>query len=184
MRARAAAVVAIAAAACSADPVGSKAVDALGPESANGPSAFHRAGQPCGTCHVQGGAADTDFSIAGTVFAGPDALVGVAGATIDLVDAAGTSPPLGAPVVTNCVGNFYVLRSDWNPAFPVEVRIRKGEVTRPMVSPIGHAASCADCHKKKVVNPLTSVGHVYLFDDGRDPAGPSVGCPISPEVTP
>ena len=168
---------------CTPDPVQHDAVKALGKESAGGPNEFHRAGQPCATCHQAGGDADTDFSVGGTIFAGPDNLIGVEGARIDLVDANGTSPPIVKPVLTNCVGNFFVLRSDWDPAFPIAVRVTKGGVTRTMRSPIGRASSCADCHKAKLPpdDPLSSLPHVFLFSD-VDPAGKAVSCAIDPDI--
>ena len=167
--------------ACLPNPVHDRAVERLGPETANGPSGFHRAGQPCATCHQADGPADTDFSIAGTVFASTTSLVGVDGATIQLVDSAGTSPPATKPIVTNCVGNFAILRSEWDPAFPVLVRVTKNGVTRTMNTSIGRAASCSDCHVTKPADPLTKVGPVTLFT-GPDPAGPRKDCPVDPEA--
>ena len=169
--------------ACSSDPVYHDAVKALGKESPGGPSEFHRAGQPCGLCHQEGGDANTDFAVAGTIFAGPANLIGVEGARVDLLDANGTSPPITKPVLTNCVGNFYVLRSDWNPAFPVAVRVTKGAVSRTMRSQISRTPSCADCHKAKLPpdDPLSDVPHIYLFSD-QDPQGKAVACAVDPDL--
>lgn len=168
---------------CTPDPVQHDAVKALGKETAGGPNEFHRAGQPCGTCHQDGGNASSDFSIAGTIFAGPDNLIGVEGARVDLVDANGTSPPISRPVLTNCVGNFFVLRTDWDPAFPIAVRISKGSVTRTMRSQISRASSCAECHKAELppVDPFGTVPHVYLFSD-QDPAGKAKSCANDPDL--
>ena len=59
-------------AACDTDPVHSSAVDALGPEVAGVPKGpYHRAGQPCVTCHGGEGPASQQFVMAGTVFFGP-----------------------------------------------------------------------------------------------------------------
>ena len=167
--------------ACLPNPVHDRAVERLGPESANGPSGFHRAGQPCATCHQADGPATTDFSVAGTVFANTTSLVGVDGATIQLVDAAGTSPPATKPVLTNCVGNFAVLRSEWDPTFPVLARVSKNGVTRTMNTSIGRAASCSDCHVTRPADPLTRVGAITLFA-GADPAGPRKDCPVDPAI--
>jgi cytochrome c553 len=170
------------ASACSADPVQSDAVKALGKEKGSA-NEFHRAGQPCGVCHQAGGNASSDFSVAGTIFAGPDSLVGVEGAHLDLVDSKGTSPPLDKPVVTNCVGNFFVQRSDWDPAYPVAVRVSKGTVSRTMRSPINRASSCADCHKAEVplTDPFTTVPQISLFAD-QDPAGKAQVCDRDPDL--
>jgi hypothetical protein len=168
---------------CKYDPVYDDEVKALGKETPGGPDEYHRPGQPCGLCHRQGGVAKTDFSIAGTIFAGLDNLTGVDSARIDLVDSKGTSPPVENPVITNCVGNFFVLRSDWDPAFPIAVRVTKG-VSETMRSQIGRTSSCGDCHKPELPlhDPLSTVDHVYLFG-GEDPAGKATVCRIDPDLT-
>lgn len=177
-------LVALATGACLSlpDPVHDRAVERLGAEDPIGPGALHRAGQPCATCHGPSGPAATDFSIAGTVFAGPGSLVGVGGARIDLVDAAGTRPPVSTPITTNCVGNFWIARSTWDPVFPVHVIVSKGDTRREMKSDIGRAASCADCHAKTSTDPFGKAGPVTLFPDA-DPAGPSKTCPINPDAS-
>jgi cytochrome c553 len=161
------------------DPVHDRAVERLGAEDAIGAGALHRAGQPCATCHGAQGPARTDFSIAGTIFDSPTSLVGVDGARVELVDAAGTSPPASSSLVTNCVGNFWVARAAWDPVFPVSVVVVKGDARRVMQSPIGRAASCADCHATTTSAPLTKVGAVTLFG-GADPVGPSRACAVEP----
>lgn len=172
----------LAAAACTADPVQKDAVSSLGKEKGKA-NETHRAGQPCGVCHQAGGEASSDFSIAGTVFAGPGSLVGVEGARIDLVDSAGTSPPIDKPVLTNCVGNFFVRRSDWNPAYPIAVRVSKNGVSRTMQTEIARASSCAECHVAKVPldDPFSQVTQIYLFAD-QDPAGKSLVCDRDPDL--
>lgn len=168
--------------ACSGDPAQSDAIKALGKEK-GAANETHRAGQPCGLCHQAGGAASSDFSVAGTVFAAQGSLVGVDGARIDLVDSKGTTPPLDKPVLTNCVGNFFVRRSDWDPAYPVAVRISKGSVSRTMRSAISRASSCAECHKAEVPlnDPFSTVPQVFLFADA-DPAGKSQSCDRDPDL--
>lgn len=163
------------------DPVHERRVEELGGETMGGPSAFHRAGQPCTVCHRADGPAKSDFSMAGTIFAGKDTLVGVENALVQLVDAKGTSPTF--PVTTNCVGNFFVSRAAWDPKFPVQVRITKGEATRPMKSAIHRAGSCAECHEAKSPpsDALTKAPAVFLFD-GEEPGGPSRACPVDPDV--
>jgi mono/diheme cytochrome c family protein len=167
---------------CTADPVQKDAVSALGKEK-GAANETHRAGQPCGVCHQSGGDATSDFSIAGTIFAGPGSLVGVEGARVDLVDSAGTSPPVDKPILTNCVGNFFVLRSDWNPAYPIAVRVSKNGVSRTMQTEIARASSCADCHTAKIPldDPYSQVTQVYLFAD-QDPAGKSQVCDRDPDL--
>ncbi len=168
---------------CTQDPVQSDAIKALGKEKGS-VNEFHRAGQPCGLCHQAGGAASTDFSVSGTVFASAQNLIGVEGARIDLVDANKTSPPASAPLLTNCVGNFFILRSDWDPAYPIAVRVTKGGVSRGMQSAINRASSCAECHKAEVplADPFSSVKQVFLFGADGDPVGKAKTCDRDPDL--
>ena len=164
------------------DPVHDRAVDKLGDETGNADE-FHRAGQPCATCHnsKSNGPADTDFSVAGTVFATPKTLVGVEGVIVEITDSAGTSPP---PMKTNCVGNFWTPRGTWDPVLPiVKVKMTKDKTVRPMLSPIGQAASCAECHQAKVYasDPLSKLGAIYLFDGPAVPPPPA-NCPVNPAL--
>jgi hypothetical protein len=168
------------ASACAPDPVHDRAVERLGDETAAGPSEFHRAGQPCATCHnAKNGPAQSDFSVAGTIFAKRSSLVGLDGATVELVDSAGTSP---VPVGTNCSGNFWIPRSRWNPVLPiVSVRVSKNSITREMKSPIGGTGSCSDCHASQLApDPLTKLGAVFVFDEGGPPPLPAASCPVDP----
>lgn len=169
---------------CSTDPVQTDAIKALGREVGQA-NEFHRAGQPCTLCHQPSGIADSDFSVAGTIFAGTDSLVGVDGAQVHLVDADGRSPPVTKPIVTNCVGNFFVKRSDWDPKFPIAVAVQKGAVRRTMRSAIGQAGSCATCHLAEVPlqgnHAFEAVPHVYLFG-GEDPAGKAQVCDRDPDL--
>ena len=124
------------------DPVHSDAVDALGGEKGERPGPFHRAGQPCLTCHGGRGPGSPDFSVAGTIYAtrtGTDALEG---AQVTIQDAA------GAKIVrtTNRVGNFYVFKTDWDPVYPLFVRLDFGGKKKIMQTRIGGEGACAFCH--------------------------------------
>lgn len=158
-----------------ADPVLSDAVTALGPETSGVPKGeFHRAGQPCTTCHQEGGpASGFPYTVAGTVFAQPLRQVGVEGAEIRMTDAENTTHI----ATTNCVGNFKVTADQWSPKFPILVEIGKGNVRRSMRSAIWRDASCTGCHSSEldVANPLSQVGHIYLFatDEPGSPNGAS-----------
>jgi hypothetical protein len=151
----------------------------LGNEAAGVPQGqYHRAGQPCTVCHGPQGPANTQFSIAGTVFAGVGNTIGVDQAQILVVDALGSSPPPGA-LVSNCVGNFFITPDVWNPAFPVKVGISSGGVGAQMVGHIGREPSCANCHQDPPggTGPsLNSPGHVYVTvtPNPNDP-----NCPVS-----
>jgi hypothetical protein len=166
--------------ACS-DPVHDGAIAAQGKETTGVPiGEYHRAGQPCVVCHEEHGtASNAVFTVAGTVFAGPDKLVGVDGANIEMTDSGQTS----WTAHTNCVGNFSVKPEQWNPKFPILVRVSKGANRRSMKTPIGREPSCSNCHPN-VLTDLTqfgSVPHVYLFSSD-DPSGPAPDCPVNPDL--
>jgi hypothetical protein len=156
------------------DPVHQAQVDALGGETSGVPRGpYHRAGQPCTVCHGSEGPASTQFTVAGTIFAGPDARVGVDGAEVLFVDSLGSSPPPGA-AVTNCVGNFFLTTDTWNPAFPIRVAVASGQSVQQMVGHIGRQGSCAFCHKDP--RGLDSPGHVFA----GVMAAPAAACPVNP----
>jgi hypothetical protein len=168
-------------ASCSSDPVLSDTVEAQGNETKGIPEGpLHRAGQRCTACHQKGGeASNSPFTLAGTVFAQPNRQVGVENAEIRLTDSEGTKHI----ATTNCVGNFFVKPSEWEPRFPILVEVAKGGATRSMKSPIGRETDCAGCHSIKIppADPLSEVGHIYLFstDEIGMPNG-SASCPVDP----
>ncbi len=180
------------AAACS-DPVQSSAISALGKEVTGVPiGEFHRAGQPCLVCHEPyGPASKAVYSVAGTVFAGgPTSLVGVAGAQVHMTDSNHTS----YVATTNCVGNFVVKPTEWDPnnngsgpGFPLLVRVVKGQTTRTMKTLIGRDGSCAGCHAKTIAedNQLIAMPHVSIYGD--DPTTWPAGvvdktCAVNPDL--
>jgi len=168
-------------AACTTDPVHQAEVDELGPEASNIPQGqYHRAGQPCVVCHGSEGPAKAQFSIAGTIFNWPgatSALVGAGGVTVSLEDDSQSR----FQVTTNCVGNFWVNPSDWNPQFPVLVAIAGGATTQTMQSHIGREPSCGQCHQLQGANNyFRSPGTIYLqrTDDPNFKGDPT--CPVQP----
>lgn len=180
------AVAASAVGACSADPVQSSLIKSLGPEEPGvDPGEYHRAGQPCTACHQQGGPGKGDFSIAGTIFWGKpeDNAVGVEDVEVKLIDADGER----RTAKTNCVGNFFVGRTQtyygvepWDPKFPVLVTVvKEGGPTRAMGSLINRDGSCAGCHR--IPAGIDSVGHIFLADNNQN-APPPPKCPVSPIV--
>jgi hypothetical protein len=176
------------AAACDADPVHTAAVNALGPEVAGIPKGeYHRAGQPCVTCHGGEGPASKVFSMGGTVFYGPannSAPIGVGNATVVLEDDSQSQ----FQVITNCVGNFYIQPGDWpgHPEFPVLVTVQgQPEGTNlqvSMQSHIGRDGSCADCHQYPTqLNYFQTPGLVHLSPtDDPTFAGTDPNCPVDP----
>lgn len=138
-------------------------IDAQGEEVDGYPvGEFHRPGQDCLACHGEQSKSDVVFTVAGTIFAGPRNLTGVNQAEVQMTDAVGTT----FIAHTNCVGNFFVKAEEWNPRFPVLVRVHKGTVAVQMNSQIGRQGSCASCHKRDKLTDEQlhdSVGRVQLF---------------------
>jgi hypothetical protein len=125
-------------AACAMDPVHSSAVNALGGEIGGVPQGeYHRAGQPCVTCHSSAGPSKKTFTIAGTVYYGPTKAIGVDQVQVIMVDSLNSA----FTTYTNCVGNFFVTPEQWQPSFPVIVEISKNGTTRQMSSHIGREPS-------------------------------------------
>jgi hypothetical protein len=154
-----------------ADPVHDQEVKALGADDPHGipDGPYHRAGQSCLACHGFFGPAKSQFSIAGTIFAGPDQDVAADQVTVELVDSEGAQ----RNIVTNCVGNFYIPTDDWDPLFPLIVWIRRGNDAQQMNTQIGREGSCSHCHTDPA--SFDSHGHVYLLS--TEPATPPPPCP-------
>jgi len=152
-------------------------VAALGPEAPGIPKGeYHRAGQPCLVCHGGEGPASTVFTVAGTIFAGPynatmNNTLGVDQASAYFVDDNGAMNA----ATTNCVGNFWITPSTWNPAFPIIVEVFGPTGSGiPMPGHIGRTGSCATCHQDP--QSLSAVGHVYV--PYTPPANAT--CPVNP----
>jgi hypothetical protein len=169
---------------CCSDPVTSGEINALPAENPIIPvGEFHRAGQPCVLCHSPTGpASGDDFSVAGTVFAQPQTTVGVDNATVAFTDTQGTK----WTTQTNCVGNFFVKKSDWDPSFPIFVRVFKNGLSRTMQGQIGRERSCAQCHSdaQNDTQKFSTVGHISLYLTTDNPPPSSSTCPVSPVLKP
>ncbi|HEX4337490.1 MAG TPA: hypothetical protein VH062_16360 [Polyangiaceae bacterium] len=125
------------------DPTHDNAVDALGGEAPGIPKGpLHRAGQPCLTCHGGEGPANTEFSVAGTVYLLSYQDTVAPGTTVLVEDSTGVA----GNVVTNAAGSFFINGNDWHPVFPLQVTLTYGNITKQMPVQIGRAGSCADCH--------------------------------------
>lgn len=175
---------------CDLNPVHTDAVNALGPEVAGIPTGeYHRAGQPCLTCHGGEGPAKAQFTVAGTVFYGPAnntaSPIGVGGAVVTLED----DTTVQFSVTTDCVGNFYLRPGDWpsagGPYFPLLVTISGTVGTfseQSMQSHIGRTGSCADCHQYITTqNYFQTPGLVHLYAaDNPSFQGTDPNCPVDP----
>jgi hypothetical protein len=154
-------------------------------ENPQGPSPFHRAGQPCLLCHSEYGGAEPFLSVGGTVFRSPEdvggKLVPLGRVAVRIVDSDGVPTTLE----TNCAGNFYIEREKYNPVFPLLAELwgRKGGDTSlsindpnnlvqraSMTSRIGRDGSCGRCHMIKInedgtivnLRAFNSPGVVYV----------------------
>lgn len=110
-----------------------------GGEGASGP--LMNPGENCITCHAaNGSAAEKTFSIAGTVFAGPNdaADAGLSGVTITITDGSGTDTVL----TSNAAGNFYSKAKLTLPLKKATVT-RNGKTTAMSGVP---SPGCASCH--------------------------------------
>lgn len=133
--------VALASTSC-VDPVHSDAVAGLGGETGERPGPFHRAGQPCLTCHGGKGPGPPEFSLAGTIYQTRTGGGALQGAQVTVQDATGAKRVFE----TNRVGTFYVMKTEWDPVYPLFVRLDYGGKKKIMQTRIGGEGSCAFCH--------------------------------------
>ena len=111
-------------AACHPDPVHSDAVSAQGPEDPGvPPGPLHRPGQPCLVCHADRGPASMVLSLAGTIYKqGGNARDPLPNAIVRVTDSKGRTVSTG----TNCAGNFFIQKQQFDPAWPVWVQLEFG----------------------------------------------------------
>jgi hypothetical protein len=134
--------IALLAAACK-DPTLVDRAQSLGPDPGpypEGPN--HYAGYPCTWCHMKGSTADPVLDLAGTVYARRGSSEPLAGASVRLFDASGNQVAL----VTNEVGNFFLLEGKLALEFPLWVKLEHGGKEVAMQTPIHRERSCAGCH--------------------------------------
>jgi hypothetical protein len=112
-------------------------------------------GDDCLSCHTVGGeGAGHVWTLAGTVFTGPQAAVtdGVQGAQVLVTDSNGKALTLG----TNEAGNFYTAESL---QFPVHVEVQQGNTRIGMD---GHPAvgACNTCHNDPPTDE--AIGRIFI----------------------
>ena len=149
-------LLAIAAAAGACDPVYDDQVDRLGPEAPGvrkGP--LHRPGQPCVLCHDGTTGDPPRFTVGGTVYVDVNNLTPADGATVSLTSADGTH----YDAKTNAAGNFYVVPSQFVPAYPLTVVVSYSNSKATMYGHVGRDGSCSDCHPDP--SSPSSAGHIY-----------------------
>ncbi|HVY31936.1 MAG TPA: hypothetical protein VHB79_35620 [Polyangiaceae bacterium] len=148
------------------EPVHEREVEELGPESpgvAEGP--LHRAGQPCGTCHGELGPARRAFSLSGTVYHAGSGDEPEPKLTVRVLDTKGAQLRL----TTNDAGSFFLPADEYAPAYPLWIKLERGEQTVEMHSAISRETSCAGCHGR--VPTPDKVGQVYFEMPGTTAGG-------------
>lgn len=144
-----------------ADPVHDRAVDALGPEASGVPKGpTHRPGQPCLTCHGGDGPSVLVMSFGGTVYAHETGREAGASAIVRVVDA--DQRTYETP--TNAVGNFWIPRRAFEPAFPVTAAVTLGQYSRVMRTAMRLDGSCNSCHAGTEASS-GSPGYVWVLPD-------------------
>ncbi len=139
------------------DPVHHDAVANLGDDDLGvAPGPMHRPGQPCTTCHGGEGPADSEFSIAGTLYEVRGGTAPVASGIVTVTDALGTS----RSVTSNEAGNFFVRKSEWEPVFRLRVVVEARAVRKEMLTSIARDGGCASCHRG--AGDATYMPGVYL----------------------
>lgn len=106
-------------------------------------------GSDCLDCHTSGGDANTELSVAGTVFEARGCRRGVEGAIVRVTDADGTMLVL----TSDEVGNFF---SAEPLAAPLTISVEVDGVSRDMISQPAHG-SCGRCHTGESAFGLVSV---------------------------
>lgn len=150
------------------NPLREEAITELGGELSGVPiGPLHRAGQPCLMCHD--GSMSTAFSVAGTIHLRFDGAQPAASALVHLADGLGNT----YRVATNCAGNFFVRPGDYEPVWPLWVRVEHEDWAQEMDSPVNSDGSCAGCHR---ASPSPdSAGPIYVNPfEGESEV---VGCP-------
>ena len=101
------------------------------------PSGRHNAGQECQGCHAGGGA--PTFTLGGTLYSAASGGAAVAGATINVTDAAGKQ----VKIISAQNGNFWTTTPL---TFPIKVDASLCPATLPMNATVGGNGACNNCH--------------------------------------
>jgi hypothetical protein len=174
-----AALASLVASACG-NPAVDARIEALGEEDPDvPPGEHHRPGQPCVLCHGPYYGAEPLMSIGGTVYATPSDDTPVAGAVVTLFDSQGDT----RSVSTNCIGNFFITKDQWDPLFPLHAELAfeapgSGVQKRVVMSSrISRDGSCAACHEG--TPNQGSPGWVYVAAAGSGVTfpKPDASCP-------
>jgi hypothetical protein len=178
-------------AAC-ANPAVDARIEALGEEPLPDLADFqyHRAGQPCVLCHGEYEEEEPIMSIGGTIYQKAGSLLPADRVTVLVWDSSGDAN-LPRSAVTNCVGNFFFTKEEFNPVFPLHVEVSYEVVgsddprKQPMATRIGREGSCAGCHSEppSELGSVTqaSPGHVFASPNADTEFPPiAADCPVPP----
>jgi hypothetical protein len=102
------------------------------------PSGQHNAGQECQGCHAPGGGAPT-FYLGGTLYSAATGGTAVAGATINVTDAAGKT----IKIISANNGNFWTKTAL---TYPIKVDASLCPSTLPMSATVAGNGACNNCH--------------------------------------
>ncbi|HEX8952141.1 MAG TPA: hypothetical protein VF945_09875 [Polyangia bacterium] len=102
------------------------------------PTGHHNAGTECQGCHAPGGGAPT-FYVGGTLYSAATGGTAVAGATINITDAAGKT----VKAISANNGNFWTATAL---TYPIKVDASLCPTTTPMVASVGGNGACNNCH--------------------------------------
>jgi hypothetical protein len=148
---------------------------------------YHRPGQPCVLCHGEYEEEEPIMTVAGTIFQTPTKRIPVENARVRVWDSSGGPP---RDKLTNCVGNFWFTKEEWNPLFPLHIEVEyqiEGDDdyrVQPMLSRVGREGSCAGCHQD-TSDPHTqfSPGRVFCSgDEATKFRRIREDCPVPPPV--
>lgn len=161
--------------ACHPDPVHEDNVKAAGPEQPGVPTGpLHRPGQRCLVCHGGEGPASMVMSFAGTVYQNNNKGLPLANAIVRIVDSKGHAVSTG----TNCAGNFFIQKKQFDPVWPAFVKIEYGQtsagpMTATMLTPMFRLGSCNECHH----DPAGPSNTLRLYAPSDPVNYPPSGCP-------
>ncbi len=102
------------------------------------PTGHHNAGQECQGCHAPGGGAPT-FYVGGTLYNAVTGGAAVAGATLNVTDAAGKK----VKIISATNGNFWTSTAL---TYPLTLDASLCPATLPMSATVGSNGACNNCH--------------------------------------
>lgn len=154
-------VLALLAFASCVDPVHDEKIAAEGPEAPGVPEGpLHRPGSTCTTCHGARGPGEPELSIGGTVYRAWDSTEAANGAVVTVTDAHGKEKVMTA----NEAGNFYATKAEFDPVYPLGVKVTFDGKTEEMKTKIRRDGGCGTCHRS--VGDRSHAAQIYVPGGG------------------